>query len=51
MLGQRLSTNQYESISMCFSAVLGTEPKAMHMLGKHSTTELHPQPTFQYSDN
>lgn len=25
-------------------AVLGSEPRASHMLGNHSPTELHPQP-------
>ena len=24
------------------SLVLGTEPRALHILGRHSTTELHP---------
>jgi hypothetical protein len=27
----------------CFLAVLGKEPRALQMLGKHSTGELHPQ--------
>jgi hypothetical protein len=26
--------------------VLGIKPKALHMLGKHSTDELYPHPTF-----
>lgn len=29
---------------MCFLMVLGTEARAFRMLGKHSTTELHPSP-------
>lgn len=29
-----------------FSMVLGIKPKHLFMLGKHSTTEIHPQPYF-----
>lgn len=29
-------------------AGLGTEPKTLHMVGKHSTTELHPAPLFTH---
>jgi hypothetical protein len=31
------------SSSLFFPPVLKTEPSALHMLGKHSSTELHPQ--------
>jgi len=32
------------SFSFFFFSELGTEPRALRMLGKHSTTELNPQP-------
>jgi hypothetical protein len=34
-----------------YFAVLEIKPRALHMLGKHSTTESHPQPTFLFFDD
>jgi hypothetical protein len=31
------------SLSLSFISVLGIEPSAIHMLGKHFTTEIHPK--------
>jgi hypothetical protein len=50
----KMSTGVYTRSAYCevfcfvflsFSTVPGIEPRALHMLGKHSTTKLHPQPS------
>jgi hypothetical protein len=33
-------------VAVVIFAILGIKPKVWHMLGKNSTTELHPQPQF-----
>jgi hypothetical protein len=37
-------TTTYLPVVSCFLSVLGIEYKVLHILGKHSTIDLHPQP-------
>lgn len=41
----KISSDGGDNISFVFS-VLGMEPSAMHMLGKHSTSESQPYPSL-----
>lgn len=40
----------YDNLSVCLyiSMVLGTEPKPLHVLNKHSNTDLHPMALISY---
>jgi hypothetical protein len=43
-VGPHLSPISLLSILLLFFAVLGMEPRALHVLDKHSATELYPGP-------